>query len=180
MKSTLVFFVTMFSLTACHQAQQTTETVTNNANVVFFDEAGNELQPIQKTEAEWKAELTAQEYNVLREEGTERAFTGDLLANKEEGVYVCSACSLPLFASSSKFKSGTGWPSFYEPITKGYVGEIVDNRYGMRRVEVECNRCGGHLGHVFDDGPQPTGLRYCINSISLDFKPMKLKDVKKP
>ena len=127
------------------------------------------IKKIVKTEEEWKAELTDMEYYVLREKGTERAFTGDLLKNKKKGTYVCAACKLPLFTSDTKFKSGTGWPSYWQPIQAVNIIEEQDNKYGWNRVEVLCARCDGHLGHVFDDGPKPTGLRYCINAVSLDF-----------
>lgn len=127
------------------------------------------LVKLQLSESEWKKRLTSMEYHVLREEGTERAYSGDLEKNKKTGIYVCAACGLPLFSSAAKFESGTGWPSFYQPIKPEYVKENKDVSYSMTRIEVECARCGGHQGHVFDDGPRPTGLRYCINSAALDF-----------
>lgn len=133
------------------------------------------IEKIHKTEAEWKAILTEEEYNVLREEGTERPFTSPLNNNKKEGIYYCKACDLPLFSSKTKFESGTGWPSFYEPLAPKYVNEPKDTSYGMVRTEVECSRCGSHLGHVFNDGPKPTGLRYCMNGVSLTFQPKDLE-----
>ena len=131
--------------------------------------AGTRGDAVELPTERWKQLLTAEEFHVLREEGTERAFSGDLWDHHGDGVYTCSACGLPLFDSETKFESGTGWPSYYTPIGDDNVGETVDRSYGMVRTEVHCNRCGGHLGHVFPDGPAPTGLRYCINSASLDF-----------
>ncbi len=127
--------------------------------------------PVQKTEQEWRGVLSAERYHVLREKGTERAFTGAYWATKDPGTYVCGGCGEPLFRSDTKFDSGCGWPSFYEAIDPTKVEEHEDRSYGMRRVEVVCAKCGGHLGHVFPDAPQtPTGLRYCINSASVDLK----------
>ena len=125
---------------------------------------------VVKTEAEWKAELTEEEFKILRRAGTERAFTGKYWNQKKDGVYRCAACGLELFDSRTKFKSGTGWPSFYSPAAKDRVAEQKDRALGMVRTEILCNRCGGHLGHVFPDGPEPTGLRYCVNGNALDFE----------
>jgi peptide-methionine (R)-S-oxide reductase len=130
---------------------------------------GSRKDRIVKSQAEWKKALSPDAYHVLRERGTERAFTGKLHDHKGMGVYVCAACDLPLFSSEHKFDSGTGWPSFWKPIAKNAIDEEKDMSYGMTRIEVHCARCGGHQGHVFNDGPKPTGLRYCINSVSLKF-----------
>lgn len=125
---------------------------------------------IDRTEEQWKQQLDPVSYHVLREKGTERAFTGEYWDHKEQGVYVCKGCETELFTSDTKFDSGCGWPSFYEGIDKSKIVEHMDTSFGMRRIEVTCANCGGHLGHVFPDGPEPTGLRYCINSASLGFK----------
>lgn len=123
-----------------------------------------------KTDKEWKQLLTDEEYKVLREQGTERAFSGDLHDNHKAGTYICAGCGIDLFSSEHKFESGTGWPSFWQPINEANVEETMDKSHGMTRSEIHCARCGGHLGHVFEDGPKPTGLRYCINSVSMDFR----------
>ncbi|WP_010519755.1 peptide-methionine (R)-S-oxide reductase MsrB [Croceivirga radicis] len=125
---------------------------------------------VSKTDAEWRKELTDMEYYVLRRAGTENAFTSELLENKEKGTYVCAACQTPLFKSEHKYKSGTGWPSFYQEI-EGNVGFDTDYKIGYARTEEHCATCGGHLGHVFKDGPEPTGERHCINGAALDFVP---------
>jgi len=128
-------------------------------------------EKIERTDDEWRALLTTEQFRVLRRAGTEPAFNGALTDVEEPGIYLCAGCGSTLFSSAAKFHSGCGWPSFYEPIEKDAVIEHADFTFGMHRVEVRCAVCDGHLGHVFTDGPQPTGLRYCINSVSLDFKP---------
>ncbi len=127
--------------------------------------------PVQLSDEEWRERLTPQQYEVLRRKGTERAFTGAYWDAKDEGLYRCAACENPLFRSTDKYDSGTGWPSFTEPVSPDAVRLEEDRSYGMRRVEVLCGNCGSHLGHLFDDGPAPTGQRYCMNSISLDLEP---------
>jgi len=124
-----------------------------------------------KSEEEWKSRLSPEQYEVLRKAGTERPWSGKYVDNHEDGTYTCAGCDSVLFDSSTKFESGSGWPSFYEPAVAEAVEVVEDRSHGMVRTEVRCRRCGGHLGHVFDDGPNPTGLRYCMNSLSLDFKP---------
>ena len=124
---------------------------------------------INKTEEEWKEILTPEQFRILRKKGTERAFTGEYHDSKREGLYVCAGCGNELFHSDAKFDSGTGWPSFWMPISEESIVTQADNSLFMRRTEVLCSRCGGHLGHVFNDGPRPTGLRYCMNSLALDF-----------
>ena len=134
--------------------------------------SGYDIAALSKAQlADLSQSLSAEERQVILEHGTERPFCGLLLENKEEGIYSCRLCGLPLFRSGSKFESGTGWPSFTQPFDADHIATVEDRSYGMRRVEIRCRRCAGHLGHVFEDGPPPTGLRYCLNSVSLEFTP---------
>ena len=142
--------------------------------VKVFNDKGELVGPITepkivKTDDQWKAQLTQSQYEIARAKGTEPAFCGNLLDNHKSGIYACICCRLPLFSSDSKFNSGTGWPSFFQPVAQENVLEHQDNSYGMTRTEILCARCDGHLGHVFDDGPRPTGLRFCVNSESMFF-----------
>lgn len=137
------------------------------------DDATKESFPVTKTPEEWKKILSPEQYRVLRNHGTERAGSSPLDKNYESGTYKCAACEQPLYSSDHKFNSGTGWPSFYQPIDAKAVGTTIDKSYFMVRTEVHCSNCGGHLGHVFEDGPRPTGLRHCINGVALSFEPKK-------
>lgn len=163
----LISLVACFAAIGCgapvsHAGPQTVE----EAKAVRSQVERTDEEWQQLSEDEWRQMLTEEEFYILRKKGTERAFTGKYWKTKDEGTYVCRGCGLPLFESDTKYKSGTGWPSFWDQIGES-VGTEVDNSYGMRRTEIVCNRCGGHLGHVFNDGPRPTGLRYCVNSASI-------------
>lgn len=162
MKYWLSYILIAVSVVACAQKETSSK---GEGESAFTGEK------VEKSEAEWRTELSPEAYRVMREEGTERAFTSDLLKVKSPGTFVCNACGLPLFSSETKFESGTGWPSFYAPIDSTHVGEHADTSYGWNRIEVVCNKCDSHLGHVFEDGPKPTGLRYCINGVCLKFEP---------
>jgi len=161
MREVLLVISTVFIFSCSVKSQ-------NDTNMA--SQTDNSEYKVKKSDEEWKEILTPVEFQILREKGTEYAFTGEYFKHKEKGTYVCAGCGNELFTSESKYDSGCGWPSFYEPLGNEKVGEAEDRSHGMVRTEIVCNNCGGHLGHVFPDGPKPTGLRYCVNSASLDFK----------
>ena len=164
MKNILGLVLVFMSLQACGQQPKQTPKQTI---------ATKTMENLPKTEAEWKAKLTDDEYYILRQKGTEQPYTGKFLMHNEKGMYTCRGCGAPLFSSDSKFDSHCGWPSFDKEVKAGVIKETIDNTLGMRRIEITCAKCGGHLGHVFDDGPTDTGLRYCVNSVSIGFEAAK-------
>ncbi|MBE0391529.1 peptide-methionine (R)-S-oxide reductase [Flavobacterium sp. 7E] len=173
----LLLPVIAFGFIACMQAnksnKENTDTATTMQQQPVLSLTDTSLKKVAKTDAEWKKVLTPNQYYVLREKGTERPYQNEFNDNHKKGNYFCAACKLPLFSSKAKFNSGTGWPSFYDVINQNRVKEVVDKSLGMVRGEIVCARCEGHLGHLFDDGPSPTGLRYCMNSASLLFQEAK-------
>ena len=174
---TVLILVLTFSFVGCKNTSNSEQTIalaeTSLQQQPKLSLTDTSLEKVVKTEEQWKASLTAEQYAVLREKGTERPFDNAFNDNHKKGNYFCAACKLPLFSSEKKFESGTGWPSFYDVINQNRVIEVVDKSLGMVRGEIVCARCDGHLGHLFSDGPRPTGLRYCMNSASLLFQESK-------
>lgn len=177
MKQIVLLCIMALALQSCSQAQapkKTTMSETNKNNPVY---SNSDSAKVELSNDEWKKILSPEVFQIARQKGTERPFTSRFETSKEIGTYFCAACGNPLFKSDTKFESGCGWPSFYDPISKSSIIYTPDNSHGMSRTEVQCGRCKAHLGHVFDDGPPPTGLRYCINGVILDFK--KAEEAKK-
>ncbi len=178
-KKILVLLAGFFFFAACstekEKHQQVYHSSLNSATQFTQQDtmATEQTAEIRKTEEEWKEILTSKEYRILRKSGTEMPFINEYWNNKEEGTYYCAACGQPLYSSEHKYKSGTGWPSFWKPIEPSAVEEREDNSMFMTRTEIICSRCHSHIGHVFEDGPEPTGLRYCMNSAAMDFKPVE-------